>query len=328
MEPCESTHDVILSLARPGSIQPLKLSFPYPILVDEIVATLHRKDSFISLDVKKAVLEPWPLEFQPEHFKLKSDNLIPWEEKKKSLKMFGGFNSLEIHLKCQFNVFKHPHQPSLMESTLNKIREIIQFFFVDPATQNPVCFCIQRNGATSPDWYLRVHQPVLTTPTGSPILMLSAVDNRMAENLKIHDKLAKKTLLKDIERIFKETNGTKLIIWIDSPEQLRLWRYVLRLNSTRIVPTAQQKKNLLLKEDRPWMLATFISPLYADCMRVDRDYENFNRETAVVLNQCCAACHLTRQNLKRCSRCRSVFYCSVECQRGHWVQHKSVCSKN
>ena len=31
--------------------------------------------------------------------------------------------------------------------------------------------------------------------------------------------------------------------------------------------------------------------------------------------------------LKRCDRCRSVFYCSVQCQRSDWSAHKKQCAK-
>lgn len=41
----------------------------------------------------------------------------------------------------------------------------------------------------------------------------------------------------------------------------------------------------------------------------------------------CAKCKKTSQNMKRCSRCRSVFYCSAECQFSHWSNHKTVCQK-
>lgn len=29
--------------------------------------------------------------------------------------------------------------------------------------------------------------------------------------------------------------------------------------------------------------------------------------------------------LKICGRCKKQYYCSVECQRTHWVTHKQVC---
>lgn len=32
-------------------------------------------------------------------------------------------------------------------------------------------------------------------------------------------------------------------------------------------------------------------------------------------------------NLKRCSRCRNVFYCSQNHQKLHWKDHKSVCNE-
>lgn len=36
---------------------------------------------------------------------------------------------------------------------------------------------------------------------------------------------------------------------------------------------------------------------------------------------------LTGVTLKFCSRCRSASYCSTECQKADWPQHKSTCKK-
>ena len=47
----------------------------------------------------------------------------------------------------------------------------------------------------------------------------------------------------------------------------------------------------------------------------------------VIDESCCSTCKKTCQNLKRCARCHSVYYCSKECQRSHWLQHKLVCNK-
>ena len=40
----------------------------------------------------------------------------------------------------------------------------------------------------------------------------------------------------------------------------------------------------------------------------------------------CATCDRHLRKEKTCDRCRSVSYCSRECQRGHWAKHKAACS--
>ena len=39
---------------------------------------------------------------------------------------------------------------------------------------------------------------------------------------------------------------------------------------------------------------------------------------------CAAACG--KNGVQRCSRCKSVKYCSKECQKRHWKFHKKVCT--
>ena len=39
----------------------------------------------------------------------------------------------------------------------------------------------------------------------------------------------------------------------------------------------------------------------------------------------CASCNTQGVHLMRCSRCKKVFYCNVDCQRAHFKQHKLVC---
>ncbi|EXJ91678.1 hypothetical protein A1O3_00228 [Capronia epimyces CBS 606.96] len=41
----------------------------------------------------------------------------------------------------------------------------------------------------------------------------------------------------------------------------------------------------------------------------------------------CAACRKTT-NLKRCAKCKTTQYCSQECQKTDWKEHKKSCSKN
>jgi len=40
----------------------------------------------------------------------------------------------------------------------------------------------------------------------------------------------------------------------------------------------------------------------------------------------CSTCFTARPKLQTCQRCKSVWYCSKECQRKHWPQHKTYCT--
>lgn len=39
----------------------------------------------------------------------------------------------------------------------------------------------------------------------------------------------------------------------------------------------------------------------------------------------CKYCHKSNLKLSKCSRCKEVFYCSVDCQKKDWTNHKNVC---
>ena len=335
-KPCESAHEVTLSLSQPQSIKPLTMSFPHPVLVDNIRATLHRQDRYVDLILTKALREPWPIEFRAiENSKLDVERLKSWEDKDKN-------SSLGVHLSTQFNVRFLTNPSEVIKSALDEVREIIKSLFVGAAVHRQEFYGIQRRGpsatpsASSAAWYIRAHLPIRTTLNGTPILMLSVVDNLLAEKLTEAKKLNKEKALADFTRLFSKniSTGNVLTTFMDSEEEVQLWRYVLRLNSTKMVPSAWQKKNLPLGENSPW-LATFVTPLYNDSPVVQQGIEvnnnasgSLNKTTASDEENSCASCKKRSEKLKRCSRCRVVVYCSVECQRSHWTQHKIVCSKN
>lgn len=44
-------------------------------------------------------------------------------------------------------------------------------------------------------------------------------------------------------------------------------------------------------------------------------------------SESCSVCMKKTETMKRCSRCKNVRYCSVECQKEDWIkQHKEVCA--
>ena len=40
--------------------------------------------------------------------------------------------------------------------------------------------------------------------------------------------------------------------------------------------------------------------------------------------KCCNTCHISGK-FKKCSGCEKVYYCSKECQRQDWKEHKKTC---
>ena len=313
--------------------------------MDQIHATLHRKDRTIVLVLKKGLLEPWPCEFQSnKSSKWVQHHLKPWEEKDKDGK--NSLNNLSFHLnRSQFDL---SHLSSLgfslgTRDPLTEVRGIIKSLFVDSAVGGHHTFRIQQKGSsplTDHDWYFRAHPPVRTSPTGSPMLMLSAIDHRLAQNMENEGKLDGEKAANDFFRIMMEAGNDGFVkITMGTREEAELFRYILRLNSTKILPSAWQSKNILLGEESPW-IATFVSPLYVDSIspffpsiaaeeviktaRINRPIEGSTgaKEDEKVL--CRLQENRTKSKTLQCSRCRSVSYCSVECQRTDWARHKSL----
>jgi hypothetical protein len=58
-----------------------------------------------------------------------------------------------------------------------------------------------------------------------------------------------------------------------------------------------------------------------------REYKYHDKKMNPVLygSERCEVCSLT-ENLKKCSKCKSVFYCGLECQKLDWKNHKLICN--
>ncbi len=269
---------------------------------------------------------PWPCEIQRnDTFKWDAANLESWWDAPH------GSNSMQMHLDSQFELYHLEYYPSLERTKpLNAVRDVIRNLFYQPNLG-------YLQLGIEPDDVLRVlvHQPCVTSPTGGPMLFLSVNDPQMQKNLASKGKLNATQHDAIFNRIYAELEASTLHYMKihTTPEEMILWRYIFRVNSIKILPNTWQKKNIPLGADSPW-LATFLSPHYLDCPFKKVSYEAFklkNPKKAEELEDkkggCCASCKKKCESLKRCLRCLTVKYCSVECQRGHWSQHKSVCGK-
>ncbi|KAJ7065735.1 hypothetical protein C8F01DRAFT_751581 [Mycena amicta] len=58
--------------------------------------------------------------------------------------------------------------------------------------------------------------------------------------------------------------------------------------------------------------------------------ESQRREVMATAQYACAGCRSPQErlDLKRCSKCQFVWYCSTECQTRHWKEHKRICGLN
>lgn len=242
-KPCESAHEITLSLSQPNYIKPLLLSFPYPFLVDSIRASLHYAHRSISLVLNKAIQEPWPFELE-NHLKWKADDLQPWKETKKKL------SDHLTHLSHQFN-FYHLKNPSLMEDTaLNAFRVNIATLY--SSSNDFLCIQLKGSSKLNPGWYLRLHKPILTSPLNSPIVLLSAFHNQLTEKHTSKEKSDRNKAGKAFFGIFPDYKLEETpvkTLEITDKECLQLWRFILRLNSTKIEPSSWQKKHLPLGEN-------------------------------------------------------------------------------
>ena len=170
------------------------------------------------------------------------------------------------------------------------------------------------------------------TPSGSPLLLLSVIDYQLIDQLIKEGNFDRETHEANYHRIITEGVSREVcVIRTSSTEEVDYLRFVLRWNSTRMRRTAWQSKNLPRGDDSPWR-ATLVSLLYGQdvcrCLQwtgILTNSEMLNDMLSLKRSTCCANCSIKKIQLNRCGRCKTVFYCSRECQKNHWSSHKKVC---
>jgi hypothetical protein len=217
------------------------------------------------------------------------------------------------------------------KEALQTLRKRFKSLLFNPATPDLEYFGIQPTGSPNTDCciFVFIHKALLTSPLGSPIRLLTVIDEQMANILMEKEQLNEKTYSEEYDRAIECIAGKSGSVISVEPYELMLWNFILRLNSTKIVPGSEQTRHLASGMNSSWLFATFVSPLYVDGLLNFKNVRaQFSTNDSTSADEkCCGACKKVPQIPKRCSRCRSIVYCSVECQRSNWPQHKLLCKR-
>ena len=296
--PCETVRNITVSL---DGIKPATVSLSMPVVLGSIKEVLHRRDDIVEIFAVKAIKEIWLEDIVDERFRWNADKLEPWKD----------LSLVPLHANVQFRwipTLGFARGPGREGDTLTKIRQIIRRILTDVSKKGIVRFklLIRQSTGSKVRWFVRAHLPVATSPVGTPLVILSAMDCHEDEGLHSMNKKSQRKTAEELERIFSDLPSRDIIL--DTPEELRLISFILLVNSTKIQPTSWQKKNL---PSTAW-LATFLRPLYPEFNFTDNDFE-------------CSNCRKdTSANPRRCANCKSP-YRTVECQRDDWSKHQVDC---
>ena len=174
-----------------------------------------------------------------------------------------------MHIETQFQIDYLCAEKLLCKradpSALDEVREIVQAIFYGHHRNSFSLFSIYDHvNPDEPVMHIRIQPPVRFSSLGSPLLLVSVIDHQLAERLITQGKLDPEVNQSDFHRLVTECVSREVCaIQTFSTEELDLFRYALRVNSTRMRRSAWQSKNLPRYEDNPWM-PTFITPLYSD----------------------------------------------------------------
>ena len=164
---------------------------------------------------------------------------------------------------------------------------------------------------------------------------MSVIDHQLAKQLIAEGKLDEELNQSEFHRIITQGVSREVCsITTSSAEEIDMFRYVIRLNSTKMRRGVWTSKNLFRGEGSPW-LPTFISPIYVETIQDQchgiltlrfRKLESLDppgKEKKA--DPFCATCYVKKIQLKKCTGCKIISYCSVECQKRQWPKHKMIC---
>ena len=298
----ESAHRITISL---DGLKPLIVTLPHPILPSSFKTISHPKDGVVEITATKALNYLWPTPAS----RWDVETFDEWKDEK-ALKILPGMVD---------------ENSQAGGKDFSQVRNLFrQIFIAAMRPSGQLLFQVRIKGRAFNNFYIRAHPPVRISPEGDPILPLSVMDPKLTEK---DGKLDSSRDADDFLAAFGSSRDSTDVapVFFDRVEGVGILRFILRQYSKEIQPTAWQMENLPSIGDifSPW-LATFIVPIHTS----DEFLKEPGESTPLSKQQhgrCWNCSKSSKENLKRCSRCKAVSYCSVECQRADWSAHKSSC---
>ena len=313
--PSEAGHQVTLMPVGIEGALPMLISFPYSFSAADIQTMLDPESKSIEILIPKSIYEPHPFEWH--HKRWGADNIKEEWSSENLMK------DLNFHLSAQFEFQDLKAQilgaaePCGSGTGLRGVREIIRTLFQSTVLDGNRLYVITTKHDPKPKklWFLRVHLPIRVSPLGFPMLLMTANDHRIAQQFVDNGKLSQTKATEDFMRIFVEGAPPSGVcpIFVQSEEEEKLLRYVLRVNSAKLKSDDWPIENFPNGEDSPW-LATFVSPLYVDVAGTDAEMEDLIATTqkftpkdtedvetlekaTQLLEERCSKCKLIKENL-------------------------------
>ena len=91
-----------------------------------------------------------------------------------------------------------------------------------------------------------------------------------------------------------------------------------------ILSLRTEKLNYLIDFDE--LFETVLDELWKSGIAepIEYDYDSFKEP----IKMFCTFCKKQKESMKKCSRCKLNRYCSRECQKNDWKEHKTICKEN
>jgi len=137
-----------------------------------------------------------------------------------------------------------------------------------------------------------------------------------------------KMIFKDDPIMINNQNG--IAIFEDGSEIYFFWANKIHDHLPIIKKIFEKDKDTVITLNKGIVLKVFevclaYSFLLESTNKNKRDY--FLTLTEEKYKDVCLACGKKAENMKRCSGCKVSNYCSRECQKNNWNNHKSICEK-